>query len=334
MYEDVSLSQSPERFTPNEVCCFNVRTAQDPDEHARNLTGWKQQYDQLSRGQFLGSLAELRLEKMQVFKETTSHTVRQSCEIPKNSVWFGIPNSTENSFIDRNRITNDMIALRPDSDEFKLLTPDSFEILGVVVEKDVLVRYACEMEHVDLDPALSRGEVLCIGLNYKDDLCRLILQVLAESQRNKALLLHAASRNALRDALQARLLGLFSQQVKPDRMTTLNTNHYRVVAGIRDYIIANRDHAITVPDLCRQFWVSRRTLQYCFQEVLGMSPAAYLRTIRLNGARRDLRNAGSCHATVQDIAAAWGFWHLSQFASDYKDLFGELPSASLRARSL
>jgi len=59
-----------------------------------------------------------------------------------------------------------------------------------------------------------------------------------------------------------------------------------------------------------------------------------LRTIRLNGARRDLRNAASCHATVQDIAAAWGFWHLSQFASDYKDLFGELPSASLRARSL
>lgn len=334
MYQDVSLGQSSERFTRNEDCCLSVRVAQDPDEHARNLTGWKQQYDQLSRGQFLGSLTELRLDKTQIFKETTSHTIRQSCEIPKNSVWFGIPKSGGDSFIGRNRITDDMIALRPDGDEFKLLTPDSFEILGVVVEKDVLVRYAREMEQVELDPALAHGEVLRIGIKYKDDLCRFMLQVLAESQRNTALHLHAASRNALRDALLTRLLGLFSQQVKPYSMPTLNINHYRVVAGIRDYIIANRDHAITVPDLCRQFCVSRRTLQYCFQEVLGMPPAAYLRTIRLNGARRDLRNTASCHATVQDIAAAWGFWHLSQFASDYKDLFGELPSASLRARSL
>ena len=31
-----------------------------------------------------------------------------------------------------------------------------------------------------------------------------------------------------------------------------------------------------------------------------------------------------------DVAARWGFWHLSQFAVDYKKLFGELPSRTLR----
>jgi AraC family ethanolamine operon transcriptional activator len=34
--------------------------------------------------------------------------------------------------------------------------------------------------------------------------------------------------------------------------------------------------------------------------------------------------------TIQDIASHWGFWHLSQFAQDYKKLFGELPSATLK----
>jgi AraC family ethanolamine operon transcriptional activator len=34
--------------------------------------------------------------------------------------------------------------------------------------------------------------------------------------------------------------------------------------------------------------------------------------------------------TIQDIASHWGFWHLSQFAQDYKHLFGELPSATLK----
>jgi AraC family ethanolamine operon transcriptional activator len=34
---------------------------------------------------------------------------------------------------------------------------------------------------------------------------------------------------------------------------------------------------------------------------------------------------------VQDVAAAWGFWHLSQFATDYRKLFGMRPSETLKA---
>jgi len=34
---------------------------------------------------------------------------------------------------------------------------------------------------------------------------------------------------------------------------------------------------------------------------------------------------------VQDIAARWGFWHLSHFANDYRRMFGELPSETLRS---
>jgi AraC family ethanolamine operon transcriptional activator len=32
---------------------------------------------------------------------------------------------------------------------------------------------------------------------------------------------------------------------------------------------------------------------------------------------------------VQDVAAEWGFWNPSQFACDYKRLFGERPSDTL-----
>jgi AraC family ethanolamine operon transcriptional activator len=74
--------------------------------------------------------------------------------------------------------------------------------------------------------------------------------------------------------------------------------------------------------------VSRRTLQYSFQDVLQMSPVAYLRALRLNGVRRDLQAAGD--APVGDVAARWGFWHLSRFAADYRRLFGERPSDTRR----
>jgi AraC-like DNA-binding protein len=49
----------------------------------------------------------------------------------------------------------------------------------------------------------------------------------------------------------------------------------------------------------------------------------------LIGVLRGLRDAAK-GVTVQDVAAHWGFWHLGQFAQDYKRLFGELPSTTLR----
>ncbi|WP_408631189.1 helix-turn-helix domain-containing protein [Marinomonas shanghaiensis] len=58
----------------------------------------------------------------------------------------------------------------------------------------------------------------------------------------------------------------------------------------------------------------------------------YLRISRLNGVRRSLVQAKNGQA-VSDIAAQWGFWHLSQFAKDYKQLFGETPSKTLTGLS-
>jgi AraC family ethanolamine operon transcriptional activator len=54
----------------------------------------------------------------------------------------------------------------------------------------------------------------------------------------------------------------------------------------------------------------------------------YLRLIRLNGARRSLREPLSAAVSVRDVAANWGFWHFSQFSSDYRKLFGQCPSES------
>ena len=33
--------------------------------------------------------------------------------------------------------------------------------------------------------------------------------------------------------------------------------------------------------------------------------------------------------SVADAANEWGFWHMGQFAKDYRRMFGELPSETL-----
>jgi AraC-like DNA-binding protein len=80
-----------------------------------------------------------------------------------------------------------------------------------------------------------------------------------------------------------------------------------------------------------QCHISVRTLQEEFRRHLGMSPMAYLRTVRLRHAHRDLRSANPTHVTVASIAHRWGFSHLGRFAAAHKAMCGETPLQVLQS---
>lgn len=311
-----------------------VSVAHDADEQARNLVGWRQTYDQLAAGRFVGTLTELPLDTMKVFRETTSHTLRQACEVRGDAYWFGIPVAREgHARIDAQPIAADAFALRPGNVEFELLTPAQFSIYGVVVRGEVLRHYAASVEHAALDERLPSTPIVQAGAARIERLCALLARRL-DSEHRHADVPNAPLSDFERNELQAEVLAaLFDACMGGGGAVVEQASRRRWIVGLaRDYVLAHRARPVGVPELCEQLHVSRRTLQYCFQDVLGMAPATYLRALRLNGARRDLsgRSAGS----VQDVAAAWGFWHLSQFSADYRRMFGMRPSEALRAASL
>jgi AraC family ethanolamine operon transcriptional activator len=112
---------------------------------------------------------------------------------------------------------------------------------------------------------------------------------------------------------------------------------HTIVARAREYMQAHIDEPVSVSDLCAALHVSRRTLQYSFRDVLQLNAVAYLRALRLDGVRRELKRARDAAAgsrpCVQDVAACWGFWHLGHFVAEYRRMFGELPSQTLRGRA-
>jgi AraC family ethanolamine operon transcriptional activator len=83
-----------------------------------------------------------------------------------------------------------------------------------------------------------------------------------------------------------------------------------------------------LPTLCQIAHVSERTLQYAFRERYGTSPNAFIRYWQLNTARRLLRCSDRDSRRIADVAAQCGFYDPSLFASHYRRLFGELPSAT------
>ncbi|NIF46109.1 AraC family transcriptional regulator, partial [Burkholderia sp. Tr-862] len=152
-----------------------VSVAHDADEQARNLIGWRQTYDQLAAGRFVGTLTELPLDTMKLFRESTSHLLRQACEVRGDAYWFGIPLVSDGTArVDACRIGPGALAFRPGNVEFELLTPAQFSIYGVVVRGDVLRRYAEEVEHRALDERLFTQHVIQVGDTRLARLCALL----------------------------------------------------------------------------------------------------------------------------------------------------------------
>jgi len=82
--------------------------------------------------------------------------------------------------------------------------------------------------------------------------------------------------------------------------------------------------------LCEIGEVGERTLQYAFRERFGLTPAAFLKVRRLAEVRRRLLQPGGGDRTVGETAASLGFFHVGQFAADYRRAFGETPSWTLK----
>ena len=90
------------------------------------------------------------------------------------------------------------------------------------------------------------------------------------------------------------------------------------------------DEHLSVWKLSNMVGVSERTLRTAFEEYFGVGPAKYLKIRILREARSSLRKADPSKSSVTDIAVSLGIWEFGRFARDYKMLFGEFPSETLR----
>ena len=94
------------------------------------------------------------------------------------------------------------------------------------------------------------------------------------------------------------------------------------------YIMPRLRTPLTVVEVCSATGIGRRTLEMSFRRYLGISPKRFIKQMRYALCREELLTQR--WPTVSSVAGAWGFWHMGQFAADYRALFGESPRETLR----
>jgi transcriptional regulator GlxA family with amidase domain len=109
----------------------------------------------------------------------------------------------------------------------------------------------------------------------------------------------------------------------------LGTRTREYVVRARSFIEANYREPIHLEDIETAAGVSRLKLFESFRKHTGFTPAAYLKDYRLRQARAQLQQDRS-NQNVSSIALGVGFNHLGRFANDYKLVFSETPSETIR----
>jgi AraC-like DNA-binding protein len=97
----------------------------------------------------------------------------------------------------------------------------------------------------------------------------------------------------------------------------------RATAFVREHLATG----VRLQEVAHAAGVSPRTLQVAFQRFLRCTPTEFVKSLQLEGARRDLLNPDASES-VSAIAERWGFRHPGIFAAKYKRMFGELPRAT------
>jgi AraC-like DNA-binding protein len=106
--------------------------------------------------------------------------------------------------------------------------------------------------------------------------------------------------------------------------------HARQLDRVCQYVVAELANRITLTDLERIGYMSRRTLHNAFMNAFGMSPMAWVRERRLVKARELLLTS---RMSVTEVLYASGFTDASQFSAHYFRRFGEMPSVTRKEKS-
>lgn len=323
------ICERPPTQSQRDDYSFARVRSRDADEHAARLSGWDQTYEQLTPGPFEGFLCEALFAGIQLFRETTNQSVHELGSGRPGAYMFGVPIALQGGgYFDGRPIGLDSILVLRDRSHLDFRAPAPLDIVGLSMPIDALRSYALEIDQRDIDHDLRDVSVASPAPERVRRLRTFLLLALESICGHPEKLRHPVTRRALERAVYRSVVDTFAAAGDEGVCAPGPTRSHALVSRAQEYMREHLDEPLTIEDLCRELQVSRRTLQYGFNEVLRLNPVAYLRALRLNGARRALRGGGQ-GTTVQDVAARWGFWHLSHFACDYRRMFGELPSETL-----
>ncbi|MDR3509515.1 MAG: AraC family transcriptional regulator [Caulobacteraceae bacterium] len=219
-----------------------------------------------------------------------------------------------------------------------------------VLSGDTPVRQVLDKDYKHFTVKISRAEteaILAKELGYKPErlvfspapapltgaaaaFSHLIRTICDDIDSGLSAYAHPRTAGAIQDTLKRLLLAAAPHNYSDLFNATPTGAAPYYVRRVEEYIRAHAREPISLADMIEVSGVSARSLHAGFRRFRGLTPMGYLKNYRLDLAHAKLKSGAANGSSVTEIAMASGFSHLSKFAHDYAERFGERPSATLK----
>lgn len=307
----------------------------DFDLFHAHASQWELDFTMLGYNDFSAFLHLIDLPDFQVGHSKLQGLIHQQGQVPKGFRTLVLPVHNNVRFRWLNKeVGSSQVLIFPRSGELNSTSGDSFEVIVLSIREERLndilellgVSYRTGLfdndeKYIEVSPTILKNLVhqLLHFLRQKDHFDLLNGKGISEAQ----------------DRLENICVHLLYHL----------TEHYsgRTVEKIRRrdlglHLLLERLHKdpyqkMSMKEMQKFSGLSERTLEYAFIERFKVSPSQYQKAFRLNRFKRDLRSPADNSSSLRQIAARYGFLHMSQLGQDFKKHFGDTPSGYRKSRS-
>ena len=291
-------------------------------EWSRDI-GWDVDYQQVGRGAFEGKFSTTFCGSLRVTQQYCNRELAARGVPPPGMMSVLLPSDADNRTVIQGKALgkNDAAVMAAGSVGF-LKSPCDLRMCTVSVPQAQLESALWDYGRCELSSVLSECGVTPFPHSVIQNLTEILNAVTCSRLEIKGKLANLEVEDRI---LQAICEGLFSQEYE-----VTGRARTKYVFQAREYIDAHLGDVLRVGRIASNVGVSGRTLELAFREVVGVTVVDYIRTRRLNRARQRLLSRQQIRNPVTEAANQSGLFHLGHFSRDYKQLFGEAPSQTIK----
>jgi AraC-like DNA-binding protein len=308
---------------------FNVVDSRDLDHYRAQPGNWNMQVNKLGKGDFHSHIRSIRLPGMTFYDNRWGAACLLQGQSPAGYVMLG-------GVVTPQRGTLHWCGMRADRQRFACTSEDAaieFSVesqahdVVILIEPDLL-QSALGPDALELIGQGKHLDMACQAGGQLIDLClRLIERCESGSLPLDQPTIAADMQSAVFYALEQCFAGLYAKEAGGSPGLREEALHKAIMH------VSEHPRSSSVLEMARAAGVCQKTLEVVFRQVLGITPGKYLVLSRLNAAHHQLANSHHGEQTVTRVASEWGFSHPGRFSGAYRQLFGELPSQTLRGQA-
>jgi len=304
------------------------RSFTDFNIYNETLLDWHLEYNILSKQDFFAKVNMFADDLFALTRVTLKGKLMHSGLAPIGYRSFVIPIKRNQRFIWFNKGRGgDELLVYPKNCEFNAVTFNDFDVFVLSIKKHLLIEKIkelgcnqCASIFTDEEKELYLSESFAKEF-YDMASFFLTKHITSEdyskvNQKQHKILVHKII-NALINYLDS--TKIIEEKSRKSRKS-------KALEEVIDIIQNSDDSLFSVKELSMLTNTSERTLLYAFKEKYDITPSEYLKAYRLNKVKNELFALKNQNVKISEIAGKYHFWHMGQFAKDFKKHFGILPS--------